>query len=145
MSESSHARTYDQLCAHMRETALLSATESALGWDERTMMPPEAAEYRAEQMTLLAGHDPRSGAPTRGCGDWLAELADSPLAADPHSDAGTTIRQLKRDYDKRIKLPQTLVEELTRTASLGQHAWQSARANDDFNSLRAASGARRSS
>ena len=67
------------------------------------------------------------------------------MAADRHSDAGTTIRQLKRDYDKEIKLPQSLVEELARTASLGQHAWQAARAADDYKSLRAATWPRRSS
>jgi Zn-dependent M32 family carboxypeptidase len=50
-----HAKLYEQLCRHSRETAMLAAAESTLGWDERTMMPPEAAEYRAEQMTLLAG------------------------------------------------------------------------------------------
>ena len=56
------------------------------------MMPPEAAEYRAEQVTLLSGMihsrrtDPRLG-------EWLARLAESPLAADPHSDSGTVIRQ----------------------------------------------------
>ena len=129
-----YEQLYDQLCQHARETAMLVATESVLGWDERTKMPSEAAEYRAEQMTLLSGlihqrrTDPR-------CGHWLAELADSPLAADPHSDSGTAIRQLKRDYDKRSKLPQSLVEELTRTASLGQHAWQTARANNRFSTL----------
>ncbi len=130
----SYERLYEQLCQHARETALLTATESMLGWDERTLMPSEAAEFRAEQLTLLAGMihkrrtDPRLG-------DWLGELAQSPLAADPHSVSGTTIRQVKRDYDKRTRLPQSLVEELTRTASLGQHAWQRARAENDFPAL----------
>ena len=32
-------------------------------------------------------------------------------------------------------MPQSLVEELTRTASLGQHVWQSARAKNDFKSF----------
>lgn len=128
-------KTYEQLCRFAGETALLSSTESILGWDERTMMPPAAAQYRAEQMTLLSGivharrTDPRLG-------DWLGELSASPLAADPHSDSGTVIRQLKREYDKRVKLPQALVEELTRTASLAQHAWQQAREADDFASFR---------
>ena len=128
-------KLYDQLCQHARETALLTATESALGWDERTLMPPEAAQYRAEQLTYLAGlihqrrTDPRLG-------EWLGELSASPLAADRHSDAGTTIRQIKRDYDRRAKLPQSLVEELARTASLGQHAWQSARADDDYQTFK---------
>jgi len=133
-----HQKIFDQLCTHARETALLAAAESALGWDERTMMPPEAAEYRAEQLTLLAGlihqrrTDPRLG-------EWLGELAAGPLASGngegAHSDVATTIRQLKREYDKRIKLPQSLVEELTRTASLAQHAWEIARTKDDFASF----------
>ncbi len=98
------------------------------------MMPPHAAEYRAEQLTLLAGliHQRRTDS---RLGEWLGELAVGPLASDPHSDMGTTIRQLKRDYEKRIKLPQPLVEELTRTASLGQHAWQAARLENDYASF----------
>ena len=119
------AQLYEQVCGHARETALLVAAESVLGWDERTLLPIRGAEFRAEQVTLLAGMihqrrtDPRLG-------EWLGELAASPLAADPHSDSGATIRHLKREFDKRIKLPQSLVEELTRTASLAQHVWQAA-------------------
>jgi carboxypeptidase Taq len=127
-------RAYEDLCRHARETALLAAAESALGWDERTMLPPEGTEYRAEQLTLLAGilHTRRTD---KRIGEWLAVLVDSELAADAHSASGTTIRQLKRSYDRRVKLPQSLVEELARTASLGQHAWEQARAKDDFNTF----------
>ena len=125
---------FDSLCAHARETALLESIESLLGWDERTYMPPAAGAYRAEQMTYLSGvvhqrhTDPRLG-------QWLSELAGSELAKDPHSDAGATIRQMQRDYDKRVKLPQSLVEELTRASVLGQQAWVEARKNDDFQSF----------
>jgi carboxypeptidase Taq len=128
-------RLYDQVCQYSRQTALLGSIEATLGWDERTMMPRAGAEHRAEQMTLLAGMihqrqtDPRLGR-------WLAELADSPLAADKHSDTGATIRQWKRWYDKKVKLPRTLVEELTRTAVLGQSVWQEARQNNDFAAFR---------
>ena len=41
----------------------------------------------------------------------LGELAASDLMKDPHSDTATTIRELKRGYDKQIKLPQSLVEQ----------------------------------
>jgi carboxypeptidase Taq len=124
-------QTYELVCRHARETAWLSACESVLGWDERTMMPPEAAEFRAEQMAFLAGlvHQRRTD---QRLGDWLSKLSTGPLAADAHSDTGANIRQLKRTFDRSAKLPQSLVEELTRTASLGQHVWQQARAGDDF-------------
>jgi carboxypeptidase Taq len=126
-----HERLYGQLIDHFRQTALAGSIESLLGWDERTQLPPAAAEYRAEQMTWLSGllHDRRTDPRV---GDWLAELHDSPLAADPASDSGATIRELKRQYEKRVKLPKALVEELTRTSVLGQHAWFEARKNDNF-------------
>src|SRR5687768_18432238 len=100
---------YDKLCAHAREVALLSSTQSLLGWDERTKLPPAAGPYRAEQMSYLAGliHK-RETAPE--VGEWLTVLAGSPLAADPHSDARADIVNLKRDYDRKTKLPQALVE-----------------------------------
>lgn len=125
---------FDDLCRHVRETALLAAAESALAWDERTMLPTEATEFRAEQLTLLAGmlHARRTD---KRMGEWLATLAESPLGANPHDPTGTVIRELKRQYERRVKLPQSLVEELARTASLGQHAWEQARAKNDYNTF----------
>jgi carboxypeptidase Taq len=122
---------YDRLCAHAREVALLSSTQSLLGWDERTKLPPDGAAYRAEQMSYLAGMiHKRETAPEMG--EWLAVLAGSPLAADPHGDYGADIANLRRDYDRKIKLPQTLVEELARLAVLGQQVWAEARKANDF-------------
>lgn len=116
---SDHQQLFEQVCRHARQTALLVSIEAVLGWDERTMLPRAGGEYRAEQMTLLSGMiherrtDPRFGS-------WLAELAEGPLAADPHGTTGTAIRQLKRQYDKKVKLPKALVEELTRVSILAQ-------------------------
>jgi carboxypeptidase Taq len=128
-------KLYDRVCQHARQTALLSSIESLLGWDERTMLPPAAGEYRAEQVTLLAGmiHQRQTDRPW---GEWLDALANSPLAADEHSDTTVTIRRLKRHYDKKVRLPQSLVEELARTAVLAQLAWQEARRKSDFQSFR---------
>lgn len=130
MPESSQ-KLYDRVCQHVRQSALLGSIGETLGWDERTMMPAAGAEYRAEQITLLSGMihqrwtDPQFGS-------QLADLAQSELAANIHSDTGATIRRLQRSYDRRMKLPQSLVEELTRTAVLGQSVWQQARKDDDF-------------
>lgn len=131
---SKYQPTYDALCNHVRQTGVLGSIEELLSWDEQTGLPPQAAEYRAEQTTLLAGliHQ-RSTDPQ--VGQWLEELASSPLAEDPNSETGATIKDLKRDYDKQLKLPQTLVEELTRTSVLAQQAWVKARGDDDFKSF----------
>ncbi len=126
---------YEDVCRYARRTAVLASVGEVLGWDERTQMPSAGAEHRAEQSTVLAGlvHqrwvDPQFG-------QQLGELAESPAAADPNSDAAVVVRRLRRQYDKRVKLPQRLVEELARTAVLGQQAWQEAREKDDFPSFR---------
>jgi carboxypeptidase Taq len=130
-----HQSTYERLCSNAREVALLESMQSLLGWDERTKLPPAGGEYRAEQMSYLAGviHK-RQTAPE--VGQWLTELADSPLAADPHSETGADITNLRRDYDRKTKLPQSLVEELARLSVLGQQVWAEARKKNDFAKFR---------
>ena len=130
----SQPESYGLLCQHYRETALLESTSALLGWDERTNMPASAGEFRAEQIAYLSGLIHQRNTDSR-LNDWLGELSESPLAADPHSDEGATIRQLRRKYEKQSKLPQTLVEELSRIAILGQQAWVGARASNDYDSF----------
>jgi len=126
--------TYQYVCRHAEQTALLGSIEEVLGWDERTMMPAAGAEYRAEQITLLAGmvHERWIDAEF---GRQLAELAESPLTDPPHGETAANIRRLKRRHDKQTRLPTSLVEELARTAVLGQQAWEAARRDDDFASF----------
>ena len=125
---------YESLTHHIRQTSLLGGVEAVLGWDERCMMPAAGTETRAEQITLLSGliherlTDPRIG-------EWLQTIDGGTLAADPHGEAGATVRQIRRQYEKRNKLPKTLVEELAHTAVVGQAKWQEARQNNDFASF----------
>lgn len=121
---------YERCRHHVHQATLLSSIDSALNWDERTMLPPAAGEYRAEQISFLAGlvHDrwvdPRFG-------EWLDELY-AETSHDADSPAGVVARQLKRQRDKQVKLPKTLIEELSRLAVVGQQTWVEARLADDF-------------
>ncbi len=130
MSQNS-AQLFDDVCNHARRTAMLLSISALLEWDERVYLPAAGGDYRAEECTCLAGMmherwvDPKFG-------ESLAALAESPLIDDPASDAAVVIRRLKRQRDKKVKLPQRLVEELARTAVLGQHTWQEARKQNDF-------------
>src|SRR5262245_48076115 len=125
------AEVYQRLCSHARETALVTSIRGLLEWDERTKMPTAAGSHRADQLAFLAGEiHRRQTAPQ--VGEWLSALADSPLAADAHSDSGTVIRELRRQFDKKTRLPQSLVEELSRAATLGEQTWVEARKANDF-------------
>jgi len=126
---------YQRMCDHARQTALLASIESVLGWDERTMLPRAAGEHRAEQIALLSGMVHQRWTNPE-FGGWLAALVETPLAADKHSDTGANIHRLKREYDRKVKLPQRLVEEVARTTVLSERAWETARRDNDFAAFR---------
>ncbi|MBI1248892.1 carboxypeptidase M32 [bacterium] len=126
-----HQKIFQQLCDHYRETAKLENIGHLLGWDERVMLPENAGEFRAEQISLLSGiiHD-RNTDPH--VGEWLEQLIDSPLVEEANSPAEATIRRLKSDYLKQVKLPKRLVEEFSHARIIGQQNWVKARADDNF-------------
>jgi carboxypeptidase Taq len=130
------AALYADLCQHSRRIAALTTINETLGWDERTHLPPAGGDYRAEQSTLLAGliHEAWIDAKFGRQLEELSATLDKP--DDPHNDVAVVVRRLKRQRDKRVKLPQTLVEEIARATVLGQQAWQEAREKDDFPSFR---------
>ena len=123
--------TFQKLCAHARNTKKLSTTQALLEWDQQTLMPPGGGEYRAEQVSFLAGlvHQ-RNTDPL--VGQWLSELVDSELSRDRTSAAGASVFHWNRQYQKQTRLPQSLVEELARACSLGQLAWIEARRDNSF-------------
>jgi carboxypeptidase Taq len=129
------ARLYSEICQHARRTAMLASINETLGWDERTHLPPAGGDYRAEQSTLLAGLTHQSWVDPK-FGEQLDQLAATVKDINaPDDDVAVVVRRLRRQRDKRVKLPQTLVEELARAAILGQQAWQEARKKDDFPSF----------
>jgi carboxypeptidase Taq len=125
----------DDLYKNMKEIAVLASCESLLDWDERTYMPRNAAEHRGNQMALLAGivHE-RFTSPK--IGELLDNLIGDGIKPGDLSRDSANVREIKRDYDKSVKVPKALVEELSRTIILSQGAWQQARAKSDFPSFR---------
>jgi carboxypeptidase Taq len=122
---------YAELLAHLRETALLASCSHVLGWDEQTNLPPQGAELRSNQMALLAGlaHE-RATAPRLG--ELFEELSRSPDAFAPESVEAANLREARRAYERALRLPRRLVEELSRVTTLSQQAWTDARRARDF-------------
>ena len=122
---------FEELCAIARSDQYLQSSLALLEWDQQTKLPSAGGAYRADQITFLAGEiHKRQTSNQRG--DLISQLAASEAAADQHSDTGATIAHLKRDYEKKTKKPQALVEALARACSVGQQVWIEARAENDF-------------
>jgi carboxypeptidase Taq len=123
---------FDLLAERFSEIRLLETTLATLEWDERTGLPIQGGEYRAQQLELLSGliHNRRTDS---SVGDLLDEL-NSELGsnADLTFDHQRSIAVLRRDYERNRKLPETLVKAITRATVLGQQAWAAARKSDCF-------------
>lgn len=125
---------YELLRKRLREVATLGSAAGLLGWDQETMMPPEAAGFRAEELSLIAtlAHE-RFTDPA--VGDWIAHCeSNADLASDGVQVAD--VRELRRDWDRATRLPASLVAEITETSSRALQAWKQARADSDFEAFR---------
>jgi carboxypeptidase Taq len=118
---------YAELCAYGRRGATLKSIASLLGWDQETYMPRGGGDARAEQMALMAGMMHERGT-SRELGDLISACEGEKL----NDQQAACVREFRRDYDKRTKLPQSRVEELARTGSKAQDVWKDARKNNDF-------------
>src|SRR5262249_7607621 len=97
----------------------------------RTYMPRQGSAHRAEQMALLARmcHEMLT-APE--IGELLGEVESSPLIREEDGVPLTNVREIRRAYDRAVKIPKELVEELARVSTRAQQVWQEAREKDDF-------------
>lgn len=97
-------------------------------------MPPKAAAFRAEELSLLARlvhrrlTDPRIA-------ELLDRAAEDPATAgDPA--AAADLREIRRDHERAVRLPESLVAESSEAASTAMEAWKDARARSDFGAFR---------
>jgi carboxypeptidase Taq len=123
-------RAYARLRQQLRETATLSSVAHLLNWDQETVMPPKAADFRAEELALLArlAHE-RATAPQ--IGELLARCeSDLDLRSDP--EIAANLREIRRDYDRARKLPAELVAEIRETGSRAMEVWKRARQENNF-------------
>ncbi|MCA9243373.1 MAG: carboxypeptidase M32 [Phycisphaerales bacterium] len=120
---------YTELLDKIRELHALRSVEGVLEWDQETQMPKKAAAARAEQIALIAGLAHQRLASDE-MGDLLSKAEGAGAADDPAH--ATNIRETRRDHDRAVRIPNELVREYARAASLGKDAWQKARAESNF-------------
>lgn len=127
-------KALEELTKKVKQLGILNSCTALLGWDERTYMPRKGAAHRAEQQSLLAGMVHEQFTSPR-VGDLLSEIENSGTLKDPISPDTVNIRELRRIYDKHVKIPKSLVEEISRTTTLSEQAWVDARKKSDFSAF----------
>ena len=120
-----------QLKSHLARIADLRAATSVMEWDQETYMPEGGTESRADQLSTLEGlvHEYFT---SDEMGDLLRRLAAGLDKMDYDSDDASIIRVTLREYEKHVKVPGNLVEEIAKVSALGFQAWGQARERNDF-------------
>ncbi|NOE25804.1 carboxypeptidase M32 [Ruegeria sp. HKCCD6157] len=119
---------FDELMAFQRETSALGQIAGRLGWDQETVMPRGAAPQRAEEMAAIEAvlharrSDPRVA-------EWLDQAA-------PQDEVGKAqLREIRRAYDRAVKVPADLATAIARTTSAAQGTWAQAREDEDVSAF----------
>lgn len=124
-----------QLKTILAEVTDLENVASLLGWDQQTYMPPGSAEGRGYQLSTLQtlAHTKFT---SNEVGKLLDDLEPYTEELDPDSDVARLIKVTRRDYEKEVKVPVEWVSEFARVTTIAHHAWEEARAEDNFNKFR---------
>jgi carboxypeptidase Taq len=124
------SKSYDQLLELVKDVARLESVGQLLDWDQETKMPESGVSARAEQCSLVAGiaHE-RFTSPELG---RLLNTAEGEADNKASAVAATNLREIRRRYDRKTKLPTDLVKETAHTAIVAKDAWAKARKNSSF-------------
>ena len=125
--------TLEEFKALIAELQDLSSTVAVLGWDQQTQMPPGGSVTRANQLSTLSRIIHQLNTSAR-MGELLDEL-EPQLGADDSVD-GLVMRYVRRDVERRRKLPTEFVAEYTKARAISSKVWEEARAKNDFASFR---------
>jgi carboxypeptidase Taq len=106
----------------------VNAARKTLNWDRQTYLPEGGVASRAEQLATLSRlvHEMLVSEETRDL------LLDALEQAEPGSAGADLLRLARREYERAVKLPNRLVEELARATTLAQPAWERGRARSDW-------------
>ena len=122
---------YARLRELLAEVRDLEMARELLYWDQQTQMPPGGAIARAEQMTTLRRIiHAKFTAPE--IGDLLDQLAEYAASLPYDSDEASMIRVTRREYQREVRVPASLVAAMSNSASESYGIWLAARAAKDF-------------
>jgi len=131
-TESSDETTaaYDEFADHVRRVSYLNDAGGVLSWDQQVTMPAGGTPARSKQSAALSSvtHDLLTD---DRVSDWLDDLDDADLSADQRA----VVREVRREHERAVRVPEELVSKISETASNALPVWEEARAEDDFDAF----------
>lgn len=120
------SETYQSLLKEIYDYIVLYQVDSLLGWDFETYMPPKGVKQRAEQSALIAAlmHE-KITAPK--VGELLKSIKENIAYNSLNKVEKRNVILIERKYNRAVKVPMELVEQLARQIPIAIDAWKKAK------------------
>jgi carboxypeptidase Taq len=118
---------YDEFLDHVKRLTYVGDAAGILNWDQQVMMPDAGTPARAKQTSALSTlkHDLLTDDDLAA---WLDDLERANLAADQQA----VVREVRRDHERAVRVPEDLVERISEASSNALPVWEQAKADADF-------------
>lgn len=112
----------------LRKIADVQYASAVLNWDQETYMPPKGAEFRAQQLSTLAGiaHELST---TEELGELLEHLKKDDSLTEKEK---RNIKESLKKYKDNKKYTTEFVQQLSKTISEAFQSWQKAKSENNF-------------
>ncbi|ERG96282.1 carboxypeptidase M32 [Haloquadratum walsbyi] len=126
------ADAYATLCEQYEHVSNIQHARGVLSWDQQVTMPEDGTPARTAQLSALStvAHDALTN-------DIIADTLETLRANSDSlsSDQKATVREIRRKHERATAVPESLIAEMSETASEALPVWESAKADDDFDAF----------
>ena len=128
--QSNVPEAYDDLLADYQRATYLGDANMVLSWDQEVMMPEGGTPARSKQRGAISAvaHDILVD-------DDVAENLDDLEDADLPPEEAAVVREVRRQHERKARVPTELVTEISEATSDAHPVWQEAKANDDWDTF----------
>lgn len=129
------ATTAQQFNDYVKRMKQLNEAVGVLAWDLRTGAPKNGVGQRAEVIGMLSG-DVFKMSISEEMGKMLSELTEEETLNQLDAITRASVLERQKEYNLSNKIPPAKYQEYVVLCSKAEHAWQEAKANNDFDSFR---------
>jgi carboxypeptidase Taq len=118
---------YAELMERYGRISSIQDAGGVLSWDQQVMMPEGGTPARSKQLSALSatGHELLTAE------EFGAALEDAE-SADIDAGQEAALREIRREYERSVRVDTDLVERISQTTSEALPVWTEAKAEDDF-------------
>jgi carboxypeptidase Taq len=130
-----HEQALQQVQEMMQKMRSYEEALGVLYWDLRTGAPRNGVETRAETIGVLSTELFRIGTSDQ-LGELLQQLLEPAIYPDLSRKMQRSLEEMKKEYDRSRKIPESLYKKFVILASQSEAAWEEAKPANDFAKFR---------